>query len=264
MPPDKFRVALVQMSCGPEPRTKSAKSSRTRLRRRRTRRPGSLPPRTLPDAILLPARRPLPLRPSRTDPRPHQRKASRRRPPAPCSADRVAIRKARPRHLSQHRRHLRFQRFAQRPLPQDAHPRRPALLRKVLLHSRRSGIPRPRHQRRAPRHASLLGSMVPRRRAPNRAARRANSFLSHSHRLASRRESRVRRSPARRLAHHPARPRHRQRSLRSGSQSRRLRNRQHPRQVRPRPGTGILGRIASSAIPSAESSPKPPTTAKKS
>ncbi len=50
-------------------------------------------------------------------------------------------------------------------------------------------------------------------------------------------------SPARRLAHHSARPRHRQRSLRSSSQSRRLRNRQHPRQVHPRPRTGILGRI---------------------
>ncbi len=39
---------------------------------------------------------------------------------------------------------------------------------------------------------------------------------------------------ARRLAHHPARPRHRQRRLCGGGESRGLRNRRHPRQCRPR------------------------------
>ena len=46
-------------------------------------------------------------------------------------------------------------------------------------------------------------------------ARRASYFLSHEHRLASRRKSGIRRRAARRLAHHPALPRHRQRRLTS-------------------------------------------------
>ena len=49
-------------------------------------------------------------------------------------------------------------------------------------------------------------------------------FLSHRDRLASGRESRVRHGPARCLAHHSARARDRQRSLRGGGEPRRLRN----------------------------------------
>ncbi len=51
-------------------------------------------------------------------------------------------------------------------------------------------------KRRPHRHPSLLGPMVPRGRAPNRAARRNGAFLSHGNRLASLRKSRVRRSSA--------------------------------------------------------------------
>ena len=56
---------------------------------------------------------------------------------------RVALRAARRRRLPQHRRRPRRRRQRARPLPQDAHPRRPALLREVLLHARRPRLPRP-------------------------------------------------------------------------------------------------------------------------
>ena len=60
-----------------------------------------------------------------------------------------------------------------RHVSQDAHPRRSALLREVLLHARRSRLPRVRHRARAHRHAGVLGPVVsgrarasPRSRAP--------------------------------------------------------------------------------------------------
>ena len=85
--------------------------------------------------------------------------------------------------------------------------------------------------------------------------------------------------PVRRLADHPARPRHRQRRLRLRRQPRRPRARRrlhHRHQRRPRhrdstaPATtrpqpaSSSGAAASSPTPSAASSPRPPTTKKKS
>ena len=58
-------------------------------------------------------------------------------------------------------------------LPQDAHPRRSALLRKILLHSRRPGLPQFRHALRPHRRAGVLGPVVSGSRAPGRARRRA-------------------------------------------------------------------------------------------
>ena len=55
---------------------------------------------------------------------------------------RVAVREARRRAVPQHRRRHRRRRVAPGHLPQDAHPRRPALLREVLLHARRHRLPR--------------------------------------------------------------------------------------------------------------------------
>ena len=84
----------------------------------------------------------------------------------------------------------------------------------------------------------------PEARPPHRPGRRRGALLPDRHRLAPGREGRVRRRPARRLADHPARPRHRQRLLRGGGQPR-----------RPRAGEaggrrpGVLGQLASSAIP---------------
>ena len=58
---------------------------------------------------------------------------------------------------------VRRRRHPVRHLPQDAHPRRPALLREVLLHPGRSGLPRARHPGGPDRHPGLLGPVVSRR-----------------------------------------------------------------------------------------------------
>ena len=70
-----------------------------------------------------------------------------------------------------------------RALPQDAYPRRPALLRKILLHPRRSRFRRASHRARLGRRARVLGSMVSRSGAPDRDGRRADSLLSDGHRM---------------------------------------------------------------------------------
>ncbi len=100
-----------------------------------------------------------------------------------------------------------------------------------------------RHALRPHRHAGLLGPVVSRGRAPDGPAGRERPLLSHRHRLASGRESRVRRGAARRLAHHPARARHRQRRLCRGRQSRRPRKGNVMRQVDARQGPRVLGRL---------------------
>ncbi len=130
------------------------------------------------------------VRPGRAHSRPGHEPAGRAGEAAAHRPDRVAVREARARRLSQHRGHLRRGRLAARPLSQDAHPRRSAVLREVLLHSRRSRLSRFRHRRRPRRHAGLLGPVVSRRRAADRAAGRADAVLSHRHRLASRRRKR--------------------------------------------------------------------------
>ena len=105
---------------------------------------------------------------------------------------------------------------------QDAHPRRSALLRKILFHARRSGLPQFRYALRPRRRAGVLGPVVSGRRAAFLAGRREHSVLSHGHRLASQRESRAWRGAARCVADHPALARHRQRDLRRRRESRRL------------------------------------------
>ena len=57
-------------------------------------------------------------------------------------------------------------------------PDDPALLRKILLHPRRSRLRRASHVARIDRHARMLGSMVPRSRAADRDGRRADPLLS--------------------------------------------------------------------------------------
>ena len=82
-------------------------------------------------------------------------------------------------------------------LPQDAHPRRSALLREVLLHARRPRLPRVRHRARPHRHARLLGPVVSRRaRASRRCAGADVLFYPDRDRLApvARRPSTARRS----------------------------------------------------------------------
>ena len=79
-------------------------------------------------------------------------------------------------------------------LPQDAHPGRPALLREILLHPGRPGVPRLGHGVRAHRRARLLGPVVPGGRPPHGAGRRAHPVLPDRHRLAPLREGGVRRA----------------------------------------------------------------------
>ena len=88
---------------------------------------------------------------------------------------RFALRAPRRRPLSQHRRGPRRRRLAAGHLPQDAHSRRSALLRKILFHARRSRLPQFRHALRPHRRAGLLGPVVSRRRAPRQPARREYS-----------------------------------------------------------------------------------------
>ena len=98
-----------------------------------------------------------------------------------------------PQHGGRHRR----RRLAPRPLSQDAHPRRPALLREVLLHARRPRVPDVRHVVCPGRHARLLGPVVSRGRPADGPARGGDPLLSDGDRLASRGKGRVRRGPDR-------------------------------------------------------------------
>ena len=102
------------------------------------------------------------------------------------------------------------------------------------------------------RRAGVLGSVVSRGGAADRAARRRDPLLSDGDRLASAREGRVRRGAARRLGDDSAQPRDRQR---------RLRRRRQPR--RPARATSSSGAARSSPIRSAASSRAPATTARR-
>ncbi len=112
-----------------------------------------------------------------------------------------------------------------RALPQDAHPRRPALLREVST-SRRATSASARFDTKFGRIGTLVcwDQWYPGGRAADRAARRRRALLSRRRSAGIRSEkARVRRGAGVGLADHPARPRHRQRRLRRGGQSRRAR-----------------------------------------
>ena len=65
--------------------------------------------------------------------------------------------------VSQYSRCIRYRRKHSRYLPQNAHPRRPCLLRKILFHSRRHRLRTDSDFHREIRRTSLLGPMVSRR-----------------------------------------------------------------------------------------------------
>ena len=71
-----------------------------------------------------------------------------------------------------------------RPLPQDAHPRRSALLREVLLHAGRPRLPLLRARARRSRVAGVLGPVVSRGGAADGAGGRRDPLLSDGDRLA--------------------------------------------------------------------------------
>ena len=168
---------LVQMSCGPEPDDNLPRPSTSSRRRRARARKSSACPNFFRRNISASAK----MRALRS--RGANSRSDHRETVGDCAkqtedrAHRFAVRKARAGRLSQHRCHVRHRRHRSRHLPQDAHSRRPALLREVLLHSRRSRL----QALSTPtcgqaRHAGLLGSVVSRRRAPHRSAGRTACF----------------------------------------------------------------------------------------
>ena len=144
--PQKFKVGLVQMSTTPDP-DKICNGPSTRfIRPPPERRANCLPARTLPDAVFLPARR---RQPCSIWPNPFPARPQRGSPLWRSSFSIVLIaslfEKRAAGRLPQHGRDLRCGRLARGHLSQDAHPRRSALLREVLLHAGRPGLPRVRH-----------------------------------------------------------------------------------------------------------------------
>ena len=143
-------------------------------------------------------------------------------------------------------------------LPQDAHPRRPALLREVLLHARR-----PRVSAASTRVSAASAPLVcwdqwyP--EAARLAALRGAQVLFYPTAIGwhPAEKAAARRGPARRLAHHPARPRHRQR---------RLRRRRQPRGLRraAAKAASSSGAARSSPTRSGRCSRRPPHDAKRS
>lgn len=71
-----------------------------------------------------------------------------------------SLREARHRPVPQHRGGVRRRRFDRRQVPQDAHPRRPGLLREVLFHPRRPRFHSDRYFGRPPRRAGVLGPVM--------------------------------------------------------------------------------------------------------
>ena len=105
------------------------------------------------------------------------------------------------------------------------------------------------------RRADLLGSVVPRRRAADRAAGRRDPLLPHRHRLAPEREGGVRPRPARLVGADPAQPRRRQRLLRLRAQPHRPRaGARRRRQAGRAPTASSSGASRSSPRPTARSS----------
>ncbi len=119
--------------------------------------------------------------------------------PVPCRARRRG-RRRRPRLRAAGRGRLpqqpgrdRRRRDRRGDLPEDAHPGRPVVLREVLLHAGRPGVPGLRHPGGAHRRPHLLGPVVSRGRAAHGARRGGGPVLPDGHRLASPREGGARR-----------------------------------------------------------------------
>ena len=107
--------------------------------------------------------------------------------------------------LPQQRRHHRRRRRDRGPLPQDAHPRRPALLREVLLHPGRPRLPAFDTRPAGSARSSAGTSGTPRARgSPPCGAPRCSSTRPPSAGTRTRRPQ-YGAAAARRLADHPAR-----------------------------------------------------------
>ena len=158
--------------------TQSRQSARANRGGGRARRQGHLSPGTVPLALLLPVRGGAQLRPRRADSRTEQRGPERGRRRAQGRRRRIALRASRRGHLPQHGGGDGRRRTPGRPLPQDAHSRRSALLREILFHPGRPRLHRASHRPCHGRRAGMLGPVVSRGGAAGRAGRRADRFLS--------------------------------------------------------------------------------------
>ena len=168
-------VALVQMTC-----TEAKEPNVEKALARIAEAAGSgaqhrLPAGAVRRAILLPERRPSPVRRGRADSRADERGPGRRGEEAWRRRRRLALRAAGAGPVSQHGGRLRCRRLAGRHVSQDAHSRRSAVLREVLLHAGRPRLPELRHEVRPRRRLRLLGPVVSRSGPADGADRRARS-----------------------------------------------------------------------------------------
>ena len=172
---------------------------------------------------------------------------------------RLAFRKTRRRALSQHRRGDRCRRRNPREISQDAHPGRSVLLRKILFYAGRSRFSELENRARQYRRLRLLGPVVSGSGAPNRFARRGDSFLSDRDRVAP---ARRRRNMARRNIPPGKRCSAATRSRTAASWRRQIAS---AMKRRPAAMASNSGAKVSSARPSGEiHAPKDPSIAKKS
>ena len=222
-------VGLVQMTCDAEPE-KNLKKAIARIgEAAKRRRDDRLPAGALPLAVLLPDRGHGALRAGRADPGPDD---ARRSPRSPRQHKVVIVaslfeRRAAGR-LPQHRGRSSTRRLDRGPVPQDAHPRRPALLREVLLHARATSASSA-HDTRAGKVGVLVcwDQWYPEARAAHGARGRADPLLPDGDRLAARARAGDEPRAARGLGDDAARARDRQRRVRRRGQPRRARRAAH-------------------------------------
>ena len=210
----RFRIGLAQFACSLNPEENLRKRWRESAKRRRGRA-DRLSSGAVPVAVLLP-RGELPIcsispSQSRAQPRESFAKVAKELKVAIVG---LALRTARGRgcittRLSSSTRTARCSgMYRKMHIPDD-----PLYFEKYYFTPGDLGFPEFRHHASAHRHAGLLGPVVSRRRPAGGAGGAPGALLSHRDRLASLRESRVRRGAARCVAHHPARARHRQRAV---------------------------------------------------
>ena len=192
MPPEKFRVALVQMSCGPEPEQNLQKAlSRVSDAAGRGAKVVCLPELfqtqyfcQREDHSLFDLAEPIP------GPTSEKLAATARANGVVLIASLFEKRAAGVYHNTAA---IFDSDGSLRGLYRKMHiPDDPLYYEKVLLHSRRPRLPRDRYHRRTPRHARLLGPVVSRRRAPDGVTGRTRAVLSHRDWLAPRGKSRIR------------------------------------------------------------------------
>src|ERR1017187_6174410 len=140
---------------------------------------------TLPFAVLLPGGKRGPLRPGRTCAGADQRELFAAGPRALGGHRRVGLRAANRGGVSQYRAGPGCGWRAARDIPEDAHSRRPPLLREILFHTRGSGLSLLRYAVCPGGRVGLLGPVVSRSGPDSGPGGGAGAVLSHGHRVAS-------------------------------------------------------------------------------